>query len=440
MKLSSNKAKYKEKKEILDKLFSFQRFGIKPGLGRIKKLLSFLENPQIHFHSVHVAGTNGKGSVCSMIASALIEEGYKTGLYTSPHIVKFNERISINGKLIEDVDLIRLSEELLPFAESIKATFFEITTAMAFKYFSENQVEIAVIETGMGGKFDSTNLLNPIVSVITKIEYDHSEYLGNTMAEIAHEKAGIIKKGKPVVVSKNNDIVYKLINEKTKEDKCELIFADEFFKCEQYTCNSDLTMNLNLHSSVYSYPNFKVGVVGSHQIDNIKTALAAIKIISRNFPISKESISKGFINIVKNTNFHGRFELVNKNYPILLDVAHNPDAIQQTVGTLIDCGLESKKWNIVFALMSDKDALNILKNLTFICSRLIITKPDIDRAAEPADLKSKAIEAGIKNIVITKNVKEAAELVLSKPQPILVIGSFYLLGEFIPFLKNNQKK
>lgn len=439
MKLSLNKTKYKKKKEILDKLFSFQRFGIKPGLGRTKKLLGFLEKPQNHFHSVHVAGTNGKGSVCSMIASVLIEAGYKTGLYTSPHLVTFNERISINGNLISDDDLIRLSEELLPYAESIGATFFEITTAMAFKYFSENKVEVAVIETGMGGRYDSTNVLSPLVSIITKIDYDHSEYLGNTLTEIAFEKAGIIKQGKPVVVSKNEDKVYKVISEKSTEKHCELIFADEFFKCEQFTCNSDLTMNLNIHSSVCTYPNLNVGVVGSHQIDNIKTAWAAIKIISRNFNISKESLCTGFINIVRNTNFHCRTELVNKDFPIILDVAHNPDAVQKTVGTLIDCGLENKKWNIVFALMSDKDAINILKYLKLICSRLIITKPDNDRAAEPADLKIKAMEAGIKNIVITSNVKEAADLVLSKPQPILVIGSFYLLGEFM-ILLNHLKK
>ncbi len=434
MKLSSNNTKYKKKEEILDKLFSFQRFGIKPGLGRTKNLLSFIENPQNHFHSVHVAGTNGKGSVCSMLASVLIEAGYKTGLYTSPHLVTFNERISINGKLISDDELIKLAEELLPFAESIKATFFEITTAMAFKYFSDNKVEIAVIETGMGGRFDSTNVLSPLVSIITKIDYDHSEYLGNTLEKITYEKAGIIKEGKPVVISKNNKIVYDVIRKKCKAKECELILADESLKCDDFTYKEDLTMNISMKSDVCSYPSVNAGIAGSHQIDNLKTVWSAIKIVGRNFTISKESICNGFINVVKNTNFHCRTELINKDYPIVMDVAHNPDAVKQTVSTFIDCGLERKKWNIVFALMSDKDALNILKYLKLICSRLIITKPDIDRAAEPMDLKIKALEAGIKNIVITNNVKEAAELVLSKKQPILVIGSFYLLGEFIPHL------
>ncbi|TAL69202.1 MAG: bifunctional folylpolyglutamate synthase/dihydrofolate synthase [Bacteroidetes bacterium] len=440
MKLSSNKAKYKKKKEILDKLFSFQRFGIKPGLGRTKKLISFLDNPQEHFHSIHVAGTNGKGSVCSMLASILMEQGYRTGLYTSPHLVSFNERISINGKLIEDEDLIGLSEEILPYAEHIGATFFEITTAMAFKYFAEQKTEVAVIETGMGGRYDSTNVLLPMLSIITKVDYDHSEYLGNTLAKIAFEKAGIIKKSKPVVVSKNDNVVYDVIRKKAKSKASELILADESMKCGEFTYKDDLTMDIKMESDVCHYPSVNVALAGSHQIDNIKTVWSAIKIVNRSMEVTKKSVCDGFKNIIKNTNFHCRTELINKEYPIVLDVAHNPDSVRQTVGTIIDCGLEKKKWNIVFALMSDKDAVNVLKYLKLICYKLIITKPEITRAAEPEDLKLKAIESGIKNIVITKNVRESAELVLSKPQPILVIGSFYLLGEFLPFLNKTIKE
>ncbi|MBI5326459.1 MAG: bifunctional folylpolyglutamate synthase/dihydrofolate synthase [Ignavibacteriae bacterium] len=400
--------------------------------------MSYLDNPQNHFHSIHIAGTNGKGSVCSMLASILIEQGYKTGLYTSPHLVSFNERISINGKLIDDNDLIKLSEELLPFAESIGATFFEITTAMAFKYFAEKKVEVTVIETGMGGRYDSTNVLKPLLSIITKVDFDHSEYLGNTLSKIAFEKAGIIKQNKPVVVSKNEKIVYDVIKKKCNTKNSELIFADESLKCEDFSYKDDLTMDINMKSDVCHYPSVNVALAGIHQIDNIKTVWSAVKIISRNLEVEKKSICDGFKNIVKNTNFHCRTELINKDYPIVLDVAHNPDAIKHTVETIIDCGLEQKKWNIIFALMSDKDADNILKYLKLICHRLVITKPDIARAAEPEELKLKALQAGIKNIVTTQKVSDAVKLILSKKQPVLVIGSFYLLGEFLSYIKMSK--
>ncbi len=216
MHINSDKFKYNKKEEILAHLFSLQRFGIKPGLERTQHLLNFLGNPQNSFPSVHIAGTNGKGSVCSMLASVFMEAGYKTALYTSPHLVRFNERIRVNIIEISDNDIIRLAEILMPEGEKIGATFFEITTAMAFRYFAEQKVNVAVIETGLGGRFDSTNVLKPLLSVITSLDIDHTEYLGKTIKDIAFEKAGIIKENTPVIVSRNSTEAISVIKEKSR--------------------------------------------------------------------------------------------------------------------------------------------------------------------------------------------------------------------------------
>ena len=214
---------FQSKKEVLDKLFSLHRFGIKPGLERTLSLLKFIGNPHLKLKFVHVAGTNGKGSVCSTIFSILFEAGYKVGLYTSPHIFDFSERIRINDICITEDEIIDFSNLIIPFALELGATFFEVTTVMAFYFFEKNNVDIAVIETGMGGSYDSTNVIYPLLSIITKIDMDHQEFLGDTIEKIAGEKAGIIKANTPVIIGNNTYQVQNILNSKANSENSPII-------------------------------------------------------------------------------------------------------------------------------------------------------------------------------------------------------------------------
>jgi dihydrofolate synthase/folylpolyglutamate synthase len=436
MHINSDKLKYKKKEEILDKLFSLQRFGIKPGLERTQHLLDFLGNPQDSFPSIHVAGTNGKGSVCSMLASVLMEAGYKTALYTSPHLVRFNERILINKIEISDNELIKLSEILMAEGEKIGATFYEITTAIAFQYFAEHQVEIAVIETGLGGRFDSTNVLKPLFSVITNIDIDHTEYLGKIIQEIAFEKAGIIKENTPVIVSLNNKEVISVLEKKANEMNSEIIYADNFYTANNIKYFKILSMSFSLESNKNKYPELNLDVAGEHQVQNAITSMTALDMLSGHFKINVDSIYRGFKNIKINTGMKARIEFINNKYPLVLDVAHNPGAVKRTVETLYKSGYKDTKWNIVFAVMSDKDAFNILSYLKPVCSKLFLTMLKIDRAMSTEDLMNTAIKVGLNNYSIYDNVENAIKSAFKLKEPLLILGSFYLIGEVLPVLED----
>ncbi|MDX9791266.1 MAG: Mur ligase family protein, partial [Candidatus Kapabacteria bacterium] len=236
------------KENILKELFSKHRLGIKPGLERTLILSDSVGNPHDKFKSIHVAGTNGKGSVCSTLSSVFTEAGFKTGLYTSPHLIDFNERIKIDGNCINDEKIIEYYNRLKISGDKINATFFEITTVMAFMYFAESNVDIAVIETGMGGRFDSTNIILPILSIITKIDFDHSEFLGDSLEQISYEKAGIIKQDVPCVISKNTRVVYNFIKKSSKSDN--LHFSEYFGDVE--------FIEEDIESSTWIYMNNKI--------------------------------------------------------------------------------------------------------------------------------------------------------------------------------------
>ncbi|MGA2297386.1 MAG: folylpolyglutamate synthase/dihydrofolate synthase family protein [FCB group bacterium] len=425
-----------EKVQILKKLFSLQRFGIKPGLERTIRLLEAYGNPHLNFPSIHVAGTNGKGSVCSMVASILTEAGYKVGLYTSPHIIDFNERIRINGKTITDDELISLTNELMPVSDKLGCTFFEITTAMAFKYFSDKKIDISVIETGMGGRFDSTNVLNPIISAITPIGLDHQEYLGNTLEEIAFEKAGIIKVGVPVIIGDDNKKIEHIFLKKAEEMNSEIIFVENQFHSEVKEYSADLSMTIKVESENFSFNTLNVETGGKHQLNNVLTALAIIKKISNQYSIKETAIVEGLSNIRENTGLVGRLELLRKKPPLVIDVAHNPASVQVAVDTLLVSGYKDTKWTIVFGAMADKDILQMLKILEPICNKLIATRPNIERAEKVENIIEFAKNAGINKTESSSSVSNAVQTAFSNQTPILIIGSFYLIGEALLELKN----
>lgn len=419
------------KTDILDRLFSLQRFGIKPGLERTFEILADRGDPQDSFPSVHIAGTNGKGFTCSAIASILMEAGYRVGLYTSPHLKEFNERIIINGRMISDEDIVLLAKELIPYSEKINATFFEITTAMAFIYFAQQDIDIAVIETGMGGRFDSTNVLKPQCSIITDIGLEHTEYLGDKLEDIAYEKAGIIKSRTPCIISSKNYRLFPVFQKKAEDVDSSLFFAEEMVGVNVNKHNKNMTMGIKIAMDDLYIENINVPFAGKHHIKNLKLALSGLKMIRGDFSHNEVSIKSGLINLRKNTNYRCRMELLRENPPVLIDTAHNPQAIKALVETIKLHGLSDLKWDILYAAMEDKDVESILKYLRPICNSLILTEPKIDRSMQSEKLAEKAKKLGYRNIDEIRDAGEAYDTAVLRDRPLLVCGSFFLAGELL---------
>ncbi len=418
-----------KKNIILEKLYSLHRFGINPGLERITNILQYVDNPHNNFRSIHIAGTNGKGSTSSLLASILMEAGYNVGLYTSPHLINFNERIKVNGLDISDDDLVHYAEIFLPYSEKVNATFFEITTAMAFQYFSDKHIDYAIIETGMGGRFDATNVLTPLVSGITSISLEHKEYLGDTIEQIAYEKAGIIKNNKPVIVSKNIEDVYVEIKNIADCKQSKFILATESETVIQHKYLDNLTTEVcinfrgNLAYTVLPLP-------GEHQIDNLELVLSIF--LHSGIELSLENIRDGIENVKHNSKLSTRIEMLKDSPYIIIDSSHNVDAVKSLVGTLKQ-HIGTYKFDIIFAAMADKDIPAILSLLNTITNKLIITKPAIDRAADINKIQDIALKLGFDKVVTTKNTEEAFYKI-SPDMNTLIVGSFYLTGEMLTLL------
>ncbi len=418
---------------ILDELYSKVRNGIKPGLERTIKLADKLDNPQNTFKSIHIAGTNGKGSVSSILASILIESGYRVGLYTSPHILKFNERIQINGKYIDDKDIIDIYKSISPIANDIEATFFEITTLIAFEYFKRNNIDIAVIETGMGGRYDSTNIIQPLVSIITSISIDHQQYLGNFIDEIAFQKAGIIKQNIPIVIQNNTEEVLKVITE-VADQKSAPIYSSKNYNINNIEYLSDITMMFQI---IWNNELIKINtpLAGSHQIENHKTIFTALKIIERELKnISKQSIINGIRKAKINTNLSGRLDLISLHPKVIIDGSHNPDAIFHCLNTLELCNIDLNDFKFYFACMIDKnysEMLNIIRKYT---DNINIVKINENRAATPNILSQKALQLNY-NVINEIDIEQLFTIFSQKKQNMLIFGSFYLISEFLEKFK-----
>jgi len=319
-------------------------------------LLNYLDNPETKFKSIHIGGTNGKGSTSSLIASVLQEAGYKVGLYTSPHLKDFRERIRINGEMISEDEVTKFITQNRCFFEENNLSFFEMTVGLAFKYFADQQVDIALIEVGLGGRLDSTNVINPLLSVITNIGWDHMNMLGNTLSEIACEKAGIIKANTPVVIGEYTDETQSIFI-----DKANLMTAPIWFA-------SDL-----IHENLVSV------LQGDYQKMNKKTALTALNALKAYFSFQREHIIAGFLNVSQNTNFAGRWQILGQNPLIVADTAHNKDGLEivmkqvsrQTFNTL----------HFVFGVVNDKDLDKII-HLLPKSAQYYIAKPNVPRGLD----------------------------------------------------------
>ncbi len=429
--------KYKNYKASIEYLYSLERIGIKYDLKNINEILDFISHPEKKFKSIHIAGTNGKGSVASSIKSLLKESGYKTGLYTSPHIKDFRERILINGRMISREYIIDFTNKMYQLFERIKPSFFEATTAMAFNYFADNNVEYAVIEAGLGGRLDSTNVINPIITVITGISTDHTEYLGNTIERITNEKAGIIKKNIPCVIGKMGLKSRNIIIKKCKEKKSENINADKLWEVNILNSNEEM-MKLEVVESQEKRNRIKIEypLIGKYQISNIKTVFATLDILGKSEGImfSEDNIIKGFKNLTKNSKFYGRFQKICENPKIIIDVSHNEQGIKNIRENLKF--FKYKKLFIIFGMMKDKEYEKCMKELERLNAKVILTKPNYKRAEEPEILFKSVKEK--KNFYVTENINTAFKNVkkmLGKNDLVLVIGSFFLVSDFLKIHK-----
>lgn len=418
------------KQKILKNLFALQRFGIKPGLERTLSILNKIGNPHKQYSSIHIAGTNGKGSVSSLIASILMEAGFKVGLYTSPHVFEFNERIRINKEPISDNDLCNYASEIMEIGKKISATFFEITTAIAFKYFAENSVDIAVIEAGMGGRFDSTNVITPELSIITNVDIDHQEYLGNTLEKIAEEKAGIIKPNIPVLLPYLPADLLDIFVNKAHIESAKTIQAalDSVFLKK---LNNDLSSTIDLVYRNRKLRNVNLPISGKQQINNTKLVIAAVEALTTKYDIPDIAVKNGIENTKTNCGLRFRIEQIETTRPIFVDVSHNPVAIMNLVETIGNSIYQGVKWQFIFGAMADKNIREMLKLLKPITSNLILTQASISRSAISTNLAEIAGSLGFDNYTTTENVSQAVDILHSNNKPSICLGSFYVVEEFM---------
>jgi len=416
-------------------LYQLERSGVKYNLNNIRALMRAIGNPHEKLRFVHVAGTNGKGAVASFIAAIMQEYGFKTGLFTSPHILSFNERIRINGETIPDRYIWDFMESNRKLIRKIKPSFFELNTALAFKYFFDKRVSVAVIEAGLGGRLDSTNIILPVVSVITEIGMDHTDYLGKTLKSIAREKAGILKPGVPAVISDSHTSLRSIF--RNRQTNADLFFLDDVVRYHiTNTTLKDSTFRLIGHTG-----KFRIPLPGSFQVRNAVTAVLATKIFFRGIgyePASDDGFRKGLSNVRKCSGYRCRLEFLRQTGKYwILDVSHNPDAIKFTIETSKKLLDGFGKRIVVFGMMKDKDYRTSVRILANFADYLIITRPDYTRALEP-EMVSKFIQRcplGKKiHTYVANNVSSAirkAKGMATGRDVIIVIGSFFLVSDVI---------
>lgn len=423
---------------LYDRLPVFQHIGAKaykPGLGNTIRLMEALGNRQNDFKSIHIAGTNGKGSVSHFLSAIFQSAGYKTGLYTSPHLIDFGERIRVNSKKISQNYVSKFVGDNNELFDEIKPSFFEATMAMAFSYFADENVDIAIIEVGMGGRLDSTNIINPLLSIITNISYDHMGFLGNTLHEIAFEKAGIIKKNIPVVIGETVDETKPVFEAKVAETNSRMYLPKTKFHKKSFF-NGKMVLEDEIGNT------FRVGLSGNYQLKNIATVLCAIDVfnaleISDIPKVEQISIHKGLENVVELTGLQGRWQLVSDKPRIIVDTGHNEAGIKYVAEQLETEIYE--KLHIVFGMVSDKDVIPVLKLLP-VEADYYFTQAAIPRALNASILNVKAQSVGLKGNVYL-SVKEAVEQSIKSADNsdlIFIGGSNFVVGEALELFVGNE--
>lgn len=419
---------------MFNKFPMYQKIGAsayKPDLGNITELLDFLGNPQNNFKTIHVAGTNGKGTVSHTLASIFQECGYKTGLYTSPHLIDFRERIRVNGQMIPEQNVIEFVGNNKEKFEDMQLSFFEMATGMAFDYFSKEKVDVAIIEVGLGGRLDSTNVILPELSVITNISLDHVSMLGDTLEKIAFEKAGIIKPNTPVVIGETQTETKDVFIKKAKECNAPIFFADQIVDCDKIHIESldyqkfDIWKDNELYIEAVEFP-----LLGYYQKKNLATVICAVEQLKTKFNIEKKDIVNGLEFVVKNTNLMGRWQILGRQPVVIADTGHNVGGIKEIVMQLSD--MSFKKIHFVLGCVNDKDIDGILQLLPHY-AEYYFCKADIPRGLDAEILAEKAFAAGLRGKVY-ESVQHAYNSALNNASfddVVFVGGSNFVVAEVI---------
>ena len=407
----------------LKNLYSLRRYGIILGLDIIGNILKGVGNPHNNFNTIHVAGTNGKGSIASALSTILHKAGYKVGLYTSPHLVRFNERICVNNHPVSDENVVAAYRAVKSAHHgSREPTFFEFTTAMAFYEFGRHNVEWAVVETGMGGRLDATNIITPALTIVTNISLEHKLYLGNTISEITREKGGIIKKGTPVVTGVTQKNAISALTSIAKSQSAPFYRFRDAFRIRR---NRNTTFNYFGMDHVWRH--IQTGLIGKHQINNAALVLAACELlIKNNLNLTLKNIKDG----LEQNRWPGRLEIVSSSPMILLDGAHNFIAARKLARYLSE-NLSDRNITLLIGILDDKPYKAILKDLLPLCRKVILTRPKIDRALAPEKLYPIAQKI-ISDIHVIPDVDKAIIHAIENASPddvICIAGSLYVVGE-----------
>lgn len=426
-------------KETLDYLFyqlpMFQRIGpaaFKKDLGNILALSEALGNPHLQFRSIHLAGTNGKGSTAHMLAAVLQAAGYKVGLYTSPHYRDFRERIKINGEFIGEQQVVDFVERHEGIFAQVKPSFFEITVAMAFSYFATEKVDVAVVETGLGGRLDSTNILQPELSIITNISFDHQQFLGNTLPAIAGEKAGIIKENTPVVIGETQTETQPIFTEKAKQVGAPISFADQEIEAKPIRSTASSTTFEIWRKGELWLEELEVDVKASYQNLNLQTVLQALLVLKENhlFNWGLPSLQAGLQQLRKLSRFLGRWQILDRDPLIIADSAHNEGGLKPTLEQLLE--LPYHNLHLVFGTVRDKELDKVLPLLPKVAT-YYFAKADVPRGLEADRLKEAASKEGLKGEAYTSvpGALEAAKRAATKEDVIFVGGSIFVVAEVV---------
>ncbi len=419
---------------LFNKLPMFSHIGsaaIKKDLTNTLLLCEALDNPQNKFKTIHVAGTNGKGSTSHSLAAILQKSGYKTGLYTSPHLIDFRERIKVDGHICDEEFVIDFTQKVIPLIDKIEPSFFEITVAMAFYYFAQQRVDVAVIEVGLGGRLDSTNIIHPELCIITNIGLDHTAMLGNDLQSIAHEKAGIIKQNVPVIIGEYLAVTKSVFIEKARIENAPIVFAEDKRAVLSSNSHNNQLNVLVEHKESTHQDNYLLDLAGLYQSKNLLAVLETVTQLQKIGFNIEPNIVKDALNNVKNlTGLHGRWELIELNPTLIVDVGHNEDGIKQVVAQLAQCSYQ--KLHIVIGMAKDKAIDKVLALLPLDAS-YYFTKAQIPRALPEAELKAMAIKYQLNGNEFS-TVNEAVLAAKSNSNSndmILVCGSVFVVGEFL---------
>lgn len=416
---------------LYNKLPLFSTIGIKAykaDLNNTIALCAYLGNPQKKIKTIHIAGTNGKGSTSHMLASVFQCSGYKTGLYTSPHLKDFRERIKLNGEMIPQDFVIDFVERTKAFSDELNPSFFELTFVMALEYFVQQNVDIAIIETGLGGRLDSTNVITPEIAVITNIGFDHMDILGDTIEKIAVEKAGIIKQNTPVIIGESLSATKSIFLEKAKEKNAPVFFAEEAYKIiSGKPVNEKLEVEI-CHKSTGQSKIYNLDLPALYQSKNLRTALTALDVLKNKYSLKEEYIEYALSNVKDITGLHGRWEVIQRNPLIVLDVAHNVDGIQQLINQITNSSY--KKLHIIFGMVKDKEIEKVLELLPKDAT-YYFTKAQIPRALPENELLQRALKFNLKGSSYenVNNALKAATDKASEEDMIIVCGSVFVVGE-----------